>query len=137
MRLRFSLFTKILCWFFLNLLLLAVALVLIFNLQFNVNPLSPLFGQSSKRIEAVGQLISEESRNKTREERDAIVQRYTEAYGVTFFLFANDGRQLGGKEVTLPADVMVILRKDRPRDEPPPPDMLPPADQPPPPLRHP
>ncbi len=105
MRLRFSLFTKIMAWFFLNLVLLGVILFLIFNLNFRFSPRSPLLGGSSNRIESLTRLITREINQKTRSERDEILKRYSEAYNVEFFLFDNTGRQLGGREITLPGPV--------------------------------
>jgi two-component system sensor histidine kinase CpxA len=105
MRLRFSLFSKIMAWFFLNLVLLGVILFLIFNLNFRFSPRSPFFGGSRNRIEAVTRLITREVNQKSREERDEILRRYSEAYGVEFFLFDNRGNQLGGREVSLPEEI--------------------------------
>jgi two-component system, OmpR family, sensor histidine kinase CpxA len=103
--LRFSLFTKIMAWFFLNLVLLGVILFLIFNLNFRFSPRSPFFGGSANRIGAVTRLITREMNGITRAERDEVLKRYSEAYGVEFFLFDNRGNQLGGREVTLPSEV--------------------------------
>lgn len=100
---RFSLFSKIILWFFLNLLLLGAMLFLIFN--FRPDPRSRFFGSSANRIEAVSRLIVGATDEKTREERDEILRRYSEAYNVEFYLFDYLGNQLGGKTVTLPAEV--------------------------------
>ena len=105
MRVRFSLFSKIMAWFFLNLLLLGAILFLIFNLNFRFSPRSPFFGGSANRIQAVTRLITREINQKTRFERDEILKRYSEAYGVEFFLFDNTGKQLGGREIALPETV--------------------------------
>jgi two-component system sensor histidine kinase CpxA len=92
-------------WFFLNLLLLGAMLFLIFNFNFRPDPRSRFFGTSANRIEAVSRLIVSETDEKSREERDDILQRYSEAYNVEFYLFDFQGNQLGGKAVTLPAEV--------------------------------
>lgn len=105
MRLRFSLFTKIMAWFFLNLVLLGVILFLIFNLNFRFSPRSPFFGGSANRIGAVTRLITREVNGISRVERDVVLKRYSEAYGVEFFLFDSRGNQIGGREITLPAEV--------------------------------
>jgi two-component system sensor histidine kinase CpxA len=102
---RFSLFSKIILWFFLNLLLLGAILFLIFNFNFRPDPRARFFGTSANRIEAVSRLIVSETDEKSREERDEILQRYSEAYNVEFYLFDFQGNQLGGKPVTLPAEV--------------------------------
>ncbi|HLM61906.1 MAG TPA: HAMP domain-containing sensor histidine kinase, partial [Pyrinomonadaceae bacterium] len=88
-----------------NLLLLGAILFLIFNLNFRFSPRSPFFGGSANRIGAVTRLITREMNGIPRAERDEVLKRYSDAYGVEFFLFDNRGNQLGGREITLPAEV--------------------------------
>jgi two-component system, OmpR family, sensor histidine kinase CpxA len=102
-RMRFSLFTKIMLWFFLNLLLLAGALWLVFSFSFQFD--ATFFDGLTNKMDTVARLIREEVNGKTRAEQDEILKRYTEAYGVELFLFDNQGRQLAGREITLPMDV--------------------------------
>jgi two-component system sensor histidine kinase CpxA len=104
-RLRFSLFSKIMLWVFLNLLLVCVILWLIFNVNSRFEPRAPFFAGGANNIEAVTRLISREIEAKPREERDQVLKRYSEAYRVEFFMFDNTGRQLAGREITLPAQV--------------------------------
>lgn len=101
---RFSLFSKIILWFFLNLMVLGAILFLIFNFNFRPDPRSRLMG-AANRFEAVSRIIVSATDEKTREERDEILQRYSEAYNVQFYLFDFEGNQLGGKPVTLPTEV--------------------------------
>lgn len=108
---RFPLFSKIMLWFFLNLILLAVVFLLIFGLSFRFEPWSPLFGGTGNRIEAVSRIISSEIDGKTRDERDEILQRYSEAYKVDFFLFNSKGMQIAGKEVILPEPVLADVAR--------------------------
>jgi two-component system sensor histidine kinase CpxA len=115
--LRFSLFSKIMLWVFLNLLVLGAILWLIFNLNFRFEPNAPFFGGTTNRIEAVTRLLEREMDEKSRAERDEVLRRYTESYGVEFFLYDNTGRQLGGRETTLPAEILAEVA----RPEPPPP----------------
>jgi two-component system sensor histidine kinase CpxA len=122
---RFSLFTKIILWFFLNLLVIGAGLVFIFNFRFDPN--SPYFGRTSNRIEAVTRLIESETNERSRAERDDVLQKYSGEYKADFFLFDNQGRQLGGKETTLPAEVVKEITRaeggpppaGRPAGEPP------------------
>lgn len=113
-RLRFSLFSKIMFWFFLNLLLLCGILLLIFNLNFRFDPRSRFFGGSTNRMEALSRLITSETDDKTKEERDEVLKRYSEVYGVEFFLFDNKGKQLGGREIKLPDSVVTELNRPEP-----------------------
>lgn len=104
---RFSLFTKIIIWFFLNLLVLAAILFAFFSYNFRYRPNSnfaSLFGGGS--IEMVTREITNEIDNKTRGQRDEILQNYSAQHsGVEFFLFDNKGEQLGGRAIELPAEI--------------------------------
>ena len=106
---RLNLLSKILLWVFINLLVLGAVLFFIFNLQFNFAPNSPLLGAANERIEIVAEMIATESNGKSRAERDEILQRYSDDYGIKFTLFANSGEQLGGKEIELPAQIKESL----------------------------
>lgn len=120
---RFSLFSKIMLWFFLNLLLLGAIFLALFN--FRLAPQS-FFRGTAHRIETVARLINEETNEKSRAERDEILKRYGEQNRVEFFLFDNAGKQLGGRQTELPVEVFQeITRPDAPpgarRGSPPPP----------------
>jgi two-component system sensor histidine kinase CpxA len=115
MKLRFSLFTRIMLWFFLNLIVISAALVALFNLQFRLEPNSPLLAVSSARIENVARAISDDVRNKSREERDAILLRYSEAYRLDFMIYANTGEKLAGKESSMPMEVLERIKNPRPQ----------------------
>jgi two-component system, OmpR family, sensor histidine kinase CpxA len=121
MRPRFPLFTKILLWFFLNLLVLGGLLFAFFNLQFRLDPRSILQSEAGNRLEALVRLITDEVAGNPRAERDAILKRYGDAYQVEFLLFANTGEQLGGTDTTLPAEVLRELKVGPPSGAPPPP----------------
>lgn len=112
MNLRFSLFSKIMLWFFLNLLLLGAILWLIFNFRFDSRS---RFFESSNRIESLTRAIESETNRKSRAERDEILNKYTETYGVEFFLFDYMGKQLGGREIVLPAEVFNEITRPEPQ----------------------
>ncbi|MFN0279157.1 MAG: sensor histidine kinase [Pyrinomonadaceae bacterium] len=99
---KFSLFSKIMIWFFLNLLLLGAIFLLIFGLNVRFDRNSPFYGGGSNRIEAVSRIIEGATDEKPREERDEILKRYSEVYKVNFYLFDHRGNQLGGETVSLP-----------------------------------
>lgn len=111
MRLRFSLFTRILLWFFLNLVVLGAVLLLFFNLQFRLRPESPLAGSGGNQVENIARLMVVEMYGKPREERDAILQRYSERHRVTFLLYENSGERLAGKESEPPVEVLNYLKR--------------------------
>ena len=106
---RLNLLSKILLWVFINLLVLGIVLFFIFNLQFNFSPNSFLLGAANERIEVVAEMIATDSNGKSRAERDEILQRYSDDYGLTFTLFANTGEQLGGREIQLPTQIKEAL----------------------------
>lgn len=90
---------------------MGAVLFFIFNLQFNFAPGSPLLGAMNDRIEIIAEMISNESANKSREERDGILQKYSKNYGIEFTLFANTGEQLGGEPLELPDKIKEALGK--------------------------
>lgn len=90
-------------WFFLNLLLLAAIFLALFSFRFA--PDSRFFRSTAYRIENIARALSEECNEKPRDERDEITKRYSETYGVEFFLFDSAGRQLAGREIALPAKI--------------------------------
>ena len=103
---KFSLFTKIIGWFFLNLLLLAVILVIFFSYNFRFRPNSNFSGGVGSQIEAVTRQITNDLDGKTRTERNAVLNDYTEKYkGVEFTLFDYRGEQLSGGEIQLPSEI--------------------------------
>ncbi len=106
---RLNLLSKILLWVFINLLVLGAVLFFIFNLQFNFAPSSPLLGAMNERIEIIAEMIANESAEKSKVERDEILQRYSDNYGIEFTLFTNDGGQLGGKAIELPNEIKQAL----------------------------
>ncbi|MEO7508023.1 MAG: hypothetical protein ABIZ95_12350, partial [Pyrinomonadaceae bacterium] len=110
-RLRFSLFSKIMLWFFLNLLLLGVVGLFVFNLNLRFAPGSRFLGESANRMEALARLITEETRNGDRARRDEALKKYSAAYNVEFFIFDNAGKQLGGRELPLPAEIASELTR--------------------------
>jgi two-component system sensor histidine kinase CpxA len=112
MRLRFSLFTKILLWFFLNLLVLGAVLLLLFNRQFRL--------EAGHRLESVASLMAVELRAAPQSEREAILRRYAATYQVDFLLYLNNGVKVAGREMTLPNEVIggIIAPVGPPADPP-------------------
>jgi two-component system sensor histidine kinase CpxA len=100
-----SLFARILLWFFLNLVLLAVILFGFFNLQFRLGPQSPFAGSAEDRLPIIGHLLSRELSDAAPAKWNEILERYSAAYRVDFVLLARDGRILAGKTMILPPEV--------------------------------
>ena len=72
---KLPLFSKIMIWFFLNLLLLAALFLLIFGLNVQFERTAPIFGEAANRLEAVSRLIESETDEKSREKLSALVRR--------------------------------------------------------------
>ena len=122
---RFSLFTKTMLWFFLNLLILGAVLFFIFNLDFRFAPRSPFFRESANRIEALSRLVSLEMSGETRAEQDRTLAKYGEVYKIEFLVYDEKGEQLAGKEKPLPPQILDELAHQRFERPPPPPADVP------------
>ena len=103
---RLSLFTKILLWFFLNVLVLTLAFVLLLNFNQQLPAISRAFNDSSNAVRSVAQLITMDVREKSKLERDEILQRYSAAYQLDFLLYTNQGEKVAGKELALPSQIL-------------------------------
>ena len=135
-----SLFTKILLWFFLNLVVLATIALVFFNLQFRLGPQSPFGGPAEDRIVTVAHFMARELNGSVREDWDEILKRYSATYGVEFIMLAGDGQVMAGKKLTIPFPVMQRVANGPPGRRPPrhgrdrggPPERMgPPPDRPP------
>ncbi|MBI1762312.1 MAG: HAMP domain-containing histidine kinase [Acidobacteria bacterium] len=117
-RLQFNLFTKILLWSFLNLLVLGTGLLIFINLQYRLSPLAIFQGEGNERLEGMLRLLGPEVNDKPHAERDAVLKRFSDAYQAEFLLVANTGEQLGGPAMALPADLLADLKLGPPRQPP-------------------
>ena len=128
-----SLFTKILSWFFLNLILVAGTLVLFFTFQSHVN-LHALFGQQGKdRLQTAGLLIAHDLGQTSRTRWSDVLARHAEIHQVDFTIVFEDGFQYSSKNEELPETVMTKIRNTLQHK--PPEGSLPPSHEPPPPRR--
>ncbi len=105
MKIRFPLYARILLWFFLNLVFLAVVFFAFLKIQFHLGLDSLLMGQAGDRIQAVSEVISFELNAAPKASWSAILERFSSAYQVQFFLFRNDGVQAAGDSIVLPPEV--------------------------------
>ncbi|MBN1930514.1 MAG: HAMP domain-containing histidine kinase [Desulfobacterales bacterium] len=114
-----SLFAKILCWFFLNLALVAVALAVFFAFQPQVN-LHAIFGQEgSNRLRTAGMLISHDLNQTPRVNWNGILTRHAKIHQVDFALIIEDGSYFTSMDGDLPNAVKTrardVLRPKLPR----------------------
>src|SRR5215204_2236349 len=104
-RVRFPLYAKILGWFFLNLVVVATVVVLLFDAQFHFK-LDWLFATGARdRLEAVRALIIGELETTPPDEWAQVLSRYSEAHHVQFGLFDDDGNPLVGEVAAIPGEV--------------------------------
>ena len=117
MPLRLPLSAKILLWFFMNLVVLAAVIVLLFNAQFRMD-LDWVFSSSAgQRVEALRALIIGELNTTHPDDWDGVIQRFGTAYGVHFSLYEPNGNHLLGPAMELPNEVrqrMLALPPERP-----------------------
>jgi len=105
MKLKLPLYAKILLWFFLNLVFLVVAFFIIARVQFKFGLDSLISGPAGERVRAIAQVLSDELKNAPDSSWDAALKRFSDAYKVDFYLFREDGEQLAGPKIQLPAEV--------------------------------
>lgn len=118
MRLKLSLFTRIVLWFFLNLAVISGVLFALFNLQFRLEPNSPLLAGASDRIENIARAITDDIRDKSPAQRENILRQYSETYRLDFSIYANDGERLAGT-AEIPREVLELIKARPPRMVPP------------------
>lgn len=130
---RFPLYAKILCLFFVNIILLAALFYVVCRAQFRFG----LDWMLSDRIDAEDENIIAELAGEPPSQWDATLARFAESRGnkLRFYVFAGDGAQLAGEPVALPPEVREQLGRrrgpperpdDRNPDGPPPGPPLPP-----------
>jgi two-component system sensor histidine kinase CpxA len=110
MKTRFPLYAKILLWFFLNVLLLALAGVVFFAAQFRVGPEFLLTGPGGDRLRAMGEVIGGELSAMPRENWDAVLGRFARAYQMKMAAYRMDGAFEAGEHMELPEPVLSRLR---------------------------
>ena len=114
-----SLLVKILCWFFLNLVLVVAALAVFFAFQPQVN-LHAIFGQEgSNRLRSTGMLISHDLHQTPRENWFEVLAKHAAINQVDFALVLEDGSHFASKDMDLPEEVTNRVRRALPRKPPP------------------
>jgi len=107
---RLPLYSKILLWFFLNLLVLGAAIYALFIFQFRTGPEVLLGGRTGERLKSTAEIIMEEinhppSEPWTESFATETLVRFGRAYHVQFLLYRNTGGQAAGEKITLPPAV--------------------------------
>jgi hypothetical protein len=112
MKARASIPVKILLLAFLNLVLLAVVFGVFVRLQFRLDPGSFLLAPARDRILSVSRLIALEFPDSRPEAWNQLLDRSAQTYPARFFLFTNQGRQIAGDSVAVPAPLLEWICRD-------------------------
>ena len=106
---------------FVNLALLAGVFVAFAHYQFHLNLTSLLVAPAEDRVRDVARSVASDLAQTPVANRTSLMGRYAATYGVDFYLFDNEGPELAGKPVQLPAGVKRELMTRAPGEQPPPP----------------
>src|SRR5690606_14219391 len=96
-----------------NLLLLVAVFYFVGRAQLRFGLDSLVAGQAGERIQSITRLITAELRELPRDEWDAALKRFGDAYSLDFFLFRNDGFQIAAAPTELPPDAHEKFRERR------------------------
>ncbi|MGV3662772.1 MAG: sensor histidine kinase [Prosthecobacter sp.] len=113
-RLKLPLYTKILLWFLVNVLVLALLGFGFMRAQFKLGLDWMLAGEPGDRIAALGDSLTHEFSRVPESEWNTKLHAYETTHGVTFALFDNRGSQAFGEPVTPPPEVLPKLIDRRP-----------------------
>jgi two-component system, OmpR family, sensor histidine kinase CpxA len=111
---RFPLRIKFLAIALANLIVLVLLFLLFVRLQLRQEFESFLMATAREKILAVSRQLTLDLTPTSPEQYDALLDRYSETYGVRFLLYAPDGRQIAGPATALPAEVADRMRRYNP-----------------------
>ncbi len=132
---KLPLYIRILLWFLLNLIILAVLFFAVVQWQFRDGLHNALGGIANDRLQAIGQQMYEQLNAYSREQWSDVLQKFGQKHGAETVLIALPERVIAGPQIQLPQEVQEALRPMRPpgqrppheeddRPHPPPPDAL-------------
>jgi two-component system sensor histidine kinase CpxA len=116
-RLKLPLYSKILLWFLVNLVVLAVLGFGFMQAQFKLGLDWMLAGEPGDRITAIGDRVTQELSRAPETEWNQKLHDLGLTNGVRFALFKNSGQQVFGSEVKVPSELMPKLIDRRPPGE--------------------
>jgi len=106
---RFPLLAKIVCWLFLNVGLLVLVGWIVVQQQLRLGFDSLFAGRAGDRIRSVADLVVRELNDAPASEWTGILAKFDGSYPVSFHLFAHDGKEMAGRPITLPAEIVARL----------------------------
>ncbi|MCX6967263.1 MAG: HAMP domain-containing sensor histidine kinase, partial [Verrucomicrobia bacterium] len=111
MNLRFPLYSKILLWFLVNLLLLGGVLYAFLRLQLRDGLDSLLAGQIANRMEVLTRVIEDDLRDTPQTSWGEAIERFNSTYeGVHFLIVRPSGTLIAGAPMDIPQEVRMRLR---------------------------
>lgn len=105
MRARLPLSSKILFWFFLNFVLLAAVVVVLFNAQFHFDLNWLLDYGGREHVDRLRDLVAGELNTSDPDDWSKVLERYSDAYHLRLTLYDDQGKYLVGPLKELPADL--------------------------------
>jgi len=119
MNVSFPLSLKVSLWLLANMLLLALAAGVFYVSQFGIGWKSVTRGALGEHLQRIADSIATDLQAEPEGARPAIIASRVRKYGADFFLFTNEGAQLAGDPVDLPAAVLAELSRGPRRGGPP------------------
>lgn len=101
-----TLFTKILFWFFLNLIILGVIFAGVINMRFKLAPNSPLSESSGNRMLFTARLIAGEISERPVSDWEEVLKRYSDIYKVDFLIFPGNRPVISSRDMRIPDKVI-------------------------------
>jgi two-component system, OmpR family, sensor histidine kinase CpxA len=110
---RLPLYSKILLWFFLNLLVLGIAALVALSFQFSLGPELLVAGAAGERVQSLAGAVRDEVNRQPRPEWNEILERFSTNYRVRLMLYRHDGTRLAGDTQPLPPEVHARVNEMR------------------------
>jgi two-component system, OmpR family, sensor histidine kinase CpxA len=104
-----SLFTKILLWFFMNLALVSLVLIVFFSVHSQLDLHTLLGRETFDRMRIAGRLIAYDLHQVPRDNWRDVLARHGEIYQVDFALVLADGEKVQSKNTNVPEAVMEMV----------------------------
>ena len=111
MKVRFGLAARISLLAVGNFALLGLVFAVYVRLQLSTDMKSFLMSAARERIISISRQIVLDLQNTSGDDRTRLLQRYSNEYGVRFYLFLNSGEEIAGDPVTLPEPVAAHMRQ--------------------------
>ncbi len=109
-----NLYTRILLWLLVNVVVLGVVFVLVLKWQFAEGLQGALGGIAGDRLQVIGQAVYEDLGNQPRGQWDELLKSRGRPYGAKVTLVTIPERVMMGDVITVPTDLKKIIREMNP-----------------------